>query len=389
MNLTHYTDKLQISLKGLAIVYVLLAVGASVQAVLLGENYLLSPGDFYTHYNNYVIFKQSFFHLLEGKDLYILFPADHHDLYKYSPTFALLFAPMAILPDWLGLSIWNLLNALTVVWGVSRLSLLNDSAKKAVLIFVAIELLTSLQNAQSSGLMAGLVVWAFACLERKQYAWAMLLIVITGYIKIFWVLAFAVCIFYPEKWRMVAYAVAWTLLLLILPLLAVSPAQLVFLYKSWWTLLLADHDTSYGLSVMGWLQSWFQVNPSKNVVTLTGLALLLLPLLKWRLYPEALFRVAFMASLLLWLVIFNPKAESPAFIIAMLGVGLWYFTLPGKSKRATALVVLAFVLTSLSPTDIFPATLRQQVVVPFVLKVVPCIMLWGYINYRMWRMQTA
>ena len=55
----------------------------------------------------YLIFKQSFFHLIEGKDLFILYPQEHWDLYKYSPTFSLLMAPLAILPDVVGLFFWK------------------------------------------------------------------------------------------------------------------------------------------------------------------------------------------------------------------------------------------------------------------------------------------
>ena len=50
----------------------LLALSATLQS------YYGSPTIFndleYTAYNNYLIFKQSFFHLIEGKDLFILYP---------------------------------------------------------------------------------------------------------------------------------------------------------------------------------------------------------------------------------------------------------------------------------------------------------------------------
>lgn len=42
-------------------------------------------------YNNYVIFKMSFPHLVNNEDLYIVQPEEHWDLYKYTPTFAVLF----------------------------------------------------------------------------------------------------------------------------------------------------------------------------------------------------------------------------------------------------------------------------------------------------------
>ena len=66
----------------------------------------------YTHFNNYIIFKQSFFHLVYQKDLYALYPSEYWDYYKYSPTFALFMAPLAILPNFIGLLLWELINAL-------------------------------------------------------------------------------------------------------------------------------------------------------------------------------------------------------------------------------------------------------------------------------------
>ena len=73
----------------------------------------------------------------------------------------------------------------------------------------------------------------------------------------------------------------------LLPLLAVSPAQLVRLYESWWRLLSIDYGQSAGLSVMAWLQSWFRVAPPNSVVVLVGIVLFCWPLL----YVAALSRL--------------------------------------------------------------------------------------------------
>jgi hypothetical protein len=83
-------------------------------------------------------------------------------------------------------------------------------------------------------------------------------------------------------------------------------------------------------------------------------------------------------------VIFNHKAESPTFVIAMCGVAIWYVT-SGRSRWETALLVVTFILVSLSPTDIFPRLWREQIVQPFVLKSVPCIAVWVLLTIRMLR----
>ena len=90
-----------------AVAFLLLAAGAAVQRVALGPS--VEQGRVYTHYNNYVIFRDAFTHLRHGQDLYSLYPDEHWDLYKYSPTFAALMAPFAPLPDAVGLVLGNVI----------------------------------------------------------------------------------------------------------------------------------------------------------------------------------------------------------------------------------------------------------------------------------------
>jgi hypothetical protein len=48
-----------------------------------------------------------------------------------------------------------------------------------------------------------------------------------------------------------------------------------------------------------------------------------------------------------------------------------------------ALVLSAFVFVSLSPTDICPRFLREQLMQPYVVKVVPCILIWVVVTLRL------
>ena len=84
-------------------ILLLITIGVSIQMFLLKSGGIESGGIMYSHYNNYLIFKDSFIHLFNNKDLYQLYPMEHWDYFKYSPTFALLMAPFAALPDFVGL----------------------------------------------------------------------------------------------------------------------------------------------------------------------------------------------------------------------------------------------------------------------------------------------
>jgi hypothetical protein len=240
--------------------------------------------------------------------------------------------------------------------------------------------MTALQNAQSNVLIAGLLLLAFSCLERRRVALGSLMIVLAAFTKLFGLVAFSLVFLYPQKRKFVLFSALWVTAIALLPLIVVSPAELLEQYVSWWHLLSTDYAEFAGLSVMAWLESWFHLTPPKSVVELAGISLFCWPLLERR--RDFAFRLLFLCSVLVWVVIFNHKAESSTYVIAMCGVGLWYFSrfFAGIASRLDlALVSIAFIFTSLSPTDLFPSALSAAFFVPYAIKAVPCILVWGKI----------
>src|SRR4029077_2129625 len=75
-------------------------------------------------HNVFKIFRQSFKHLVAGRNLYAAYPSEQggaaDDLFKYSPTAALGFAPFAFPPYALALLAWSLLGALLLYYGLTR-----------------------------------------------------------------------------------------------------------------------------------------------------------------------------------------------------------------------------------------------------------------------------
>lgn len=361
--------------------YVLISLIAATQGLLAGPKTYVPGGHPYLSYNNFRIFKFSFFHLVQGRDIYQLFPEDHWDLYKYSPGFALCFGLLSWMPDAIGLVLWNLINSLCLVAGVRLLPGLNDQKKSWILFFCLLEMLLSIQNTQSNGLMAGLIVLAFALAERRNYFLSTLCVVFSFYIKIYGALAFVFYLFYPGKIRLMGWSIFWMVFFALIPLAVVSGPQLLFLYKSWLHLLADDRSASVGLSVMGLLETWFHLTLSKNAVALAGILLFLLPLIYIRRYQDLSFRLLYLASVLVWMVIFNHKAESPTYIIAMSGIGIWYFSrAPNPLNRV--LLILAFLLISMSVSDLVPAPVRNGFIRPYGIKAVMAIVIWFRIVYE-------
>jgi hypothetical protein len=357
--------------------YAVLALAASTQLYILrakttpGETTLIST------YNNYLIFKYSHFHLVEGKNLYTEYPCEHRDLYKYSPTFALLIGCLAWLPDWLGLSLWNLMNVLVFLVAIHLLPGLDERKKMWVLLLATADTMTSLQNSQSNLLMAGLIILGFALLERKRYLLATLCLAATFYIKIFGVAALILLLFYPGKRKNILYALSWMVILWIIPALIIGFRPLLLSYTQYLDMLKNDQSVSLGLSVMGWLKSWFSLDVPKLSLAIAGFIVICLPLFRSGKFRDYSNRILFLSALMIWMIIFNHKAESPTFIIATAGVFTWFFS---RKVILIHLVLLCLVVlfTSLSATDLFPSAIRSDFFEPYMIKVVPCIMVWLY-----------
>ena len=83
-------------------------------------------------------------------------------------------------------------------------------------------------------------------------------------------------------------------------------------------------------------------------------------------------------------VIFSSSAESSTFVIAVTGIGIWYVIQDdSKKKWNTALLIFVILLTSLSPTDLFPPYVREHFILPYSLKALPCFIVWCVLMYQL------
>jgi len=370
------------------------ALGLLVALIVSLQSYMQAPKSYdgtkeYPRYNNYIIFKNSFEHLKSDENLYLLYENEHWDLYKYSPSFALMMAPFWYLPDSIGLFLWNFLNVIVLFFALSKIQFPSFKFKLLAHLFILPEVFTSMQNSQSNILIAGLMILGFVYAQKDEIGKACLFILVAAFIKPFALCAFVPFIFFPGKLKMVGWSLFFTVLLLFLPLLVVSFSSLITQYENWYVLLQMDHTTSYGYSVLGWLNTWFGLEPAKIGVLLVGVLLLLIPLVKLRLYTNSTFQLFMLSSVLLWVILFNHKSESPTFIIAVSGIALWFFTQPKIEKLDLLLVLFAFLFTCLIATDIFPRFIRKEWAEPYAWKVFPCILIWLKVNIDLLRMKPA
>jgi hypothetical protein len=325
------------------------------------------------HINNWRMAYWSFHHLVSGADLYAAYPDKYYDLYQYSPTFALLMAPFAMLPMWLGLLLFNSVNIAVYYYGVRRL--LPERLGLIALLILYFEVVRTTQNTEINTLITGLIILTFLWLERGRVL-APAAAIATGFvIKIFPLAAGALALPHRWRWRF-GLALAGALLLALLAPLLVTPASMLMHQYQWW----AELEQHYGRtlrieSLMALLTLVIPGSWPNWPVQLAGTAVLLLPYWVRRAdWGDPGFRRAMLYLLLLYLILFNHQAESPTFIIAMTGVTAWYLTGPRRPLHHV-LMALSWILVSLFSV-ILPARALNVCCRPWHYKTIPILLVW-------------
>src|SRR5438876_157261 len=149
------------------------------------------------HSNNVSIFRSATFNLFAGRDLYAAHPEQHFDFYKYSPTFAVLFAPLAYLPFALTFLCWTLLNGLLLWYALDRL--LPERQATVALALMYLEVLLALQYGQSNALVAALMILAFVAFEARRPVGAAMSITLGAAVKLFPLAALSMAVFHPAS----------------------------------------------------------------------------------------------------------------------------------------------------------------------------------------------
>lgn len=365
------TDRqLRIAHRSMAVVWIAAVVIIALQAAARENNVFLT-------------FRTSWFNLAEGRDLYQLNPS-HYDYYKYSPTFALLFAPFALLPLTGGLLLWTATNAGALYYALGRV--FTGEQLLAARTIVLVDAVGSMQNAQSNVLSAALMILAFVELERRRELTAAIAVTLGTLIKIFPIMAAAFAIFRPYRVpRFALWGILCGVVGILAPLVIVSPGQLADLYRSWGALSKMDAATrGIGYSVMEHIEMLFHLGLPNAPFQLLGAAVLLAPLRRYWMWGNERFRLFFLASVLMYAVIFNHKAESPTFVIATAGVAIWFLTVE-RTRLVWAAFVLFVVGTSLSSSDVMPEALQEGFFEPYKLKTVPVLFVWVLTQVALWK----
>ena len=273
-------------------------------------------------YNNFSIFRQSFWHTLNELPLYAAYPEEYNDIFHYGPVFSLVVAPFAITPLWLGLLTWSVAQSLFLFWAVKMLP---GIKRERIFIywFCAHELLTSLFMSQFNISIAAIIVLAYALIEKEKDVWAAFVIMLGTFTKLYGITGLAFFFFSRHKMKFSLSCVGWAVVMVVAPMILSGPDYIMSQYTG-----------------------WFEDLSGKN--------------------SENLF------------------ALMQNYIIAFIGVAIWYTAVPWKrSTLDIVLMVFAFILTSMSPSDLFPKYIRVHYVYPYALKALPCMLIWLKLTFEM------
>ena len=340
-------------------------------------------------HNNFLIFRGVFWHTIQKLSLYDFYPTEYNDHNHYGPIFSLVIAPFAVVPDAIGLLGWLVVLALGMYYAVRRLPL-EEGRQIFLYWFCAHELLTALQMQQFNIAIAAIIIGSFAAIEKGREVTAAFLIVLGTFVKLYGVVGLAFFFFVKRKPRFILALIGWSVVCFVAPMLISSPEYVVGQYVEWYERLAAKNGENtfslmQNISLLGMIRKASGLaSYSDLLVILPGLALFGLPYLRFGQYRHLAFRYAILSSVLLFVVLFSTGSESSTYIIPFAGIALWYTTSPWKrSGWDVALLVFAFVLSSLSPSDLFPRSLREAYVLPYALKALPPTLIWLRLSYEL------
>ena len=358
-------------------IWVLLALVSAIKQYLRGNH------------NNYLIFKNVFYHTLEQKSLYATYPELYFDHNHYGPIFSLFIAPFAILPDAVGMVLWCVFNAVVLVYAISQIKL--EANKINLILWIcAHEFLTAILGQQFNPIMTSIIILSYVLIEKEKDFWSACLIILGTFIKLYGIVGLAFFFFSKNKLKFIGSLAFWSVVFFVLPMAISSPDFIINSYSEWFARLVEKNNENASLtsmqdiSIMGMFRKILDMPHLSNLLFLIpGILLFGLPYLRFNMFSNKKFQLLLLSSVLIFTVIFSSGSESPTYIIAFAGVAIWFVIQEEKTKWTWFLFIFAMILTSFSPSDLIPKFLRETYVKPYALKALPCIIIWFQIIYEL------
>ncbi len=340
--------------------------------------------DPYIVLNNFTIFCNSFIHAIEGLPLYEAYPSVYHDFYLYGIAFTPVIAPFTLFPKFLGNILWCVSNSALLFFALKALKL-KPMQFAFIILVCANELYTCSLQQQFNPSVCATVVLSYVFIERKREFWAACMIMFGSMTKIYGVVGLAFFFFAKRPFLLIAGLLFWGAVFFFFPMVYTSPEYVMGQYSAWFdTLVTKNHLNMFSdytnISLLGIIRKVSGSSSYSDLwILFPGMFLFAAPYFRVKQYKSVTFRLSFLCSTLLFMVLFSTGTESYGYITAMVAVCIWYVTTPSRNLTPGLnmfLLIFCIILTSLSPTDIFPCYIRKTYVIPYALKALPCVFIW-------------
>jgi len=339
--------------------------------------------------NNFLIFRGVFWHAWNSTSLYALYPLEHGDSNHYGPFFSLIIEPFAVTPLFIGLLLWCVALSMFLYLAI-RKSQFTRYQQLFLLWFCAHELLTALYMQQFNIAIAAGILLTYYCIEKEKDFWAAFFIMLGTFVKLYGIVGLAFFFFSKHKTKFVGSLLFWAVVMLVAPMVFFGPEYIIGQYQEWYASLMAKNtDNMFGggtnISLLGMVHKIPHIAFNDLWLIVPGLLMFGIPYLRISQYKNTAFRQTLLASVLMFVVLFSTGSESSGYIIPFVGIVIWYTAAPWQRNNwDIALMVFAFVLSSLSPSDLFPAYIRKEWVQPYALKALPITLIWLKLCYEMY-----
>ncbi len=340
-------------------------------------------------YNNYLIFKNVFTNTINQRSLYALYPDVHFDSNHYGIFFSILIAPFALLPDWLGIILWNVANAFVFIFAVHKLPF--SDAKKSFFAWLCLqEFITAAVSLQFNIALTGLLMLSATYIYDRQETKSAIAILIGFFVKLYGIAGLSSFFFIKNKKKIIISILIFGVVFLLLPMLISSPHFGLQSYQDWLVSLTEKNNSNQVLgnrqdySLMGIVRRISGHAEISNLVFLVpGIFIFALPYLRIKQYKNLPFQLMILASTLLFVVLFSSSSESPTYIIAVAGVMIWFLIQQKKSALTIALLIFVIVLTCFGFSDLFPKFIKEEYIMKYSLKALPCCLVWFRVMYEL------
>lgn len=234
-----------------------------------------------------------------------------------------------------------------------------------------------------------MMVGSLVMIEKRKEGWAAFFIIVGTFAKIYGIIGLALFFFVKRKWRFIFYLILWSAVALLIPLLFVSPQYLFTQYSTW----IFDLSAKNTLNQFSFLQNISFVGTIRKIsasasysdlcIIIPAILLFCSTYLRLRQFKNLGFRMMTLGSLMIFVVIFSSGSENSGYIIAAIGVGLWWVALPRRGTLAWTLLTMVMI-ASLS-RNLFPDSIYRPYIIGYALRSIPYTAIWLHAIWQMWR----